>query len=308
MLKRKIVLPMKAKHSIRKSKNPDVTSKATYRDERIIFFDNLHHMRCNARTRVESHIVVLCLKGKASLFVNDQNYELQANEILITHPNITLESSMVSRDFKCRCICLAPEYIKELFSITSDNWDIRLFLEKNPVVAITPEEKKLFCRYYDLLNMKLTGSKLLCRKETIDALLKAFLYEFSDILLRFMSWRPASFSSGEKLFKMFIEELTSTYPKERGVSYYADRLYVTPKYLTSVCNEVAGHPTSFLIDQYVMKDINYLLCKTKKSVKEIANELHFTNVSFFGKYVKKHFGFSPREIRRKLEEEGNESV
>lgn len=70
-----------------------------------------------------------------------------------------------------------------------------------------------------------------------------------------------------------------------------------------VCKDISGQPASDLIDQYVMKDVVYLLRKTEKSIKEITNELDFPNISFFGKYVKKHLGLSPRMYREKQEKE-----
>ncbi|WP_418833561.1 helix-turn-helix domain-containing protein [Phocaeicola sp.] len=36
-----------------------------------------------------------------------------------------------------------------------------------------------------------------------------------------------------------------------------------------------------------------------KSVKEVANEAGFDNLSFFGKYVRRELGVSPREYRLK---------
>ena len=72
----------------------------------------------------------------------------------ICHPNIILESSMVSMDFESRSICLSPEYVRQLTVINNDSWDIRLFLGKNPVLSLTQDEVRTFCWYYDLLKYK----------------------------------------------------------------------------------------------------------------------------------------------------------
>ena len=87
------------------------------------------------------------------------------------------------------------------------------------------------------------------------------------------------------------------------MSYYADHLHVTPKYLSSICKPICGHTASTIIDQYVLKDIEFLMKYSQKSVKEIANELDFPNISFFGKYVKKHLGTAPRQLREKYRKE-----
>ena len=121
-----------------------------------------------------------------------------------------------------------------------------------------------------------------------------FIFVSSDYVQRVMPLQ------GAWEFKRFINLLESSYPKQRAVSYYADCLYITPKYLSSVCKRIGGQRPSDIIDSYVLKDIDYLMKHTTKSVKEIANELEFPNLSFFGKYVKKHLGVSPKACREQI--------
>ncbi len=64
-----------------------------------------------------------------------------------------------------------------------------------------------------------------------------------------------------------------------------------------VCQKYSGKTASDWINEYVVQDINYYLKNTTKSIKEIADTLGFDNLSFFGKYVKQHFGSSPRGVR-----------
>lgn len=277
----------------------EIKEIAAYSDERMVFIDKLQNLNPQKSVRIEAFVVILCLKGKSSLFVNDASFEIQANDVFICHPNIILESSMVSMDFEFRSVSLSLEYIRQLALINGNIWDARLFLEKNPVLPLTPDEVRTFCWYYDMLKSKLATKDKKYRKELVDALLLAFLYEFHDTLDRFITLKPSSYKSTENLFKAFIDILSTSYPKKRSVSYYAECLHISPKYLSAVCKDISGQPASDLIDQYVMKDVIYLLRKTEKSIKEITNELEFPNISFFGKYVKKHLGFSPRQYRER---------
>ena len=153
----------------------------------------------------------------------------------------------------------------------------------------------MFCQYYDLLRSKLTGTPLRHQKEVIDSLIQAFLYEFHDAMERFGKFATPTYSSSERLFKEFLHLLASLYPKPRMVAVYADKLHVTPKYLSAVCKDISGETASDIINQYVIKDVLYLLKKSEKSIKEIVNELDFPNLSFFGKYVKRYTGSSPKQ-------------
>ena len=101
------------------------------------------------------------------------------------------------------------------------------------------------------------------------------------------------------MFRDFIGLLSSTYPRPRSVAFYADKLCITPKYLSAVCKQVSGMTALKLISNFVSKDILRLLNDTDKSMKEICNELGFPNPSFFGTYVRKTLGMSPRQYRER---------
>ena len=122
----------------------------------------------------------------------------------------------------------------------------------------------------------------------------------------FGKFATPTYSSSERLFKEFLHLLVSSYPKPRMVAVYADKLHVTPKYLSAVCKEISGETASDIINQYVIKDVLYLLKKSEKSIKEIVNELDFPNLSFFGKYVKRYTGSSPKQYRKQLAEKETE--
>ena len=90
--------------------------------------------------------------------------------------------------------------------------------------------------------------------------------------------------------------LTSVYPKPRSVSFYAEKLNVTSKYLSSVCKATCGDTASVLIHKAVTKDIADLLSYSNKSIKEIMVELDFPSFLFW-QICEKHFGVGPKEYR-----------
>ena len=102
------------------------------------------------------------------------------------------------------------------------------------------------------------------------------------------------------LFRRFIELLASTRIKQRKVSWYAEKLCISPKYLSTICKQVSGKTAYCWINEYVVIDIRYWLKNTNKTIKEIADILEFPNISFFGTYCRNHFGISPTEYRKQL--------
>lgn len=276
------------------------TDIATYHDDRLAIIDNISNLKRQDQKgsiKVDVSVAMLCLRGKAMLSINGEMKTLNANDLLICRPNIVMEKSTMSMDMEFRCICLSPEYMKQMTLISRSTWDAQQFIEKNPILSLSPDEVSLFCQYYDLLRRKLTSTHHKHQRETTDALLRAFMYEFHDVLERYISLKPRNYTSGENLFFAFTELISGSFPKNRSVAWYADKLHITPKYLSAISKEISGRTASDIINHYVAKDIEMLLKRTDKSIKEVANETDFPNLSFFGKYVKRHFGCSPREFR-----------
>ena len=281
-------------------------SPGLYSDGQITLIESLLDVERGDAARLEHFVFILCLRGHAAISIDGRSYNLYPDNVLICHPNIVLGESMSSMDFEFRGVVLSKDYLQRLPLVSTDNmWDVMMFFEKAPVLSLTPDEVKDFCRYYDLIRPRLADTHLRYREELLSALLTALLYELSNIISRFADFRPQPYSAGSNVFRNFLSLLFSSYPKSRSVAYYADKLCLTPKYLSTVCKEVSGETASELINRYVVKDIDFLLKQRGRSVKEICNELEFPNLSFFGRYVKKHLGLSPKQYREKVLGKGN---
>lgn len=104
-------------------------------------------------------------------------------------------------------------------------------------------------------------------------------------------------SSGDALYERFMDLLFLHRGKKRSVTFYASELYITPKYLCAVVKKASGKTPTEWINEKAVHEIEYRLCHTQASLKEIAYELNFTNLSFFGKFFKAHKGLSPKHYR-----------
>lgn len=250
--------------------------------------------------KTDAFFIVLCLKGEINFYLNNKSYTAKANNLLICHPKTFIQNKNTSADFECFGFCLSQPYAKQLFMVSSYNWKLRFFIENHPILKVDDNGFKVFRQYFDLLRSKLKAQPHPHQKEVIDALLQAFVYEMHDSLDEAIKNEPNSFRSSTNLFYSFINLITSAYPKERSVSYYADKLFVSSKYLTTVCKEHTGDTALALITKYVVQDIEYLLHCPNKSIKQISNELEFPSLTFFGKYVKRNLGVSPKDYREQI--------
>ncbi len=104
-------------------------------------------------------------------------------------------------------------------------------------------------------------------------------------------------SSGEALCARFMELLSAHYKRERYVAFYASKLCVSSKYLTTVVTKFSGKSPREWIKNETIREIEWMLRYTQISIKEIAYRFNFPNQSFFGKYFKSQKGVSPKRYR-----------
>lgn len=275
--------------------SPESQEFVLYNDGELAFSQDIHDISSQLPIQLEIYAIVLVVEGKGMVDINGKSYEIGKNDLFICQPNNILENGLMSIDFKGCSIFVSSAYVQRIMSL-QNAWEFKALFEKNPVCPLLPKEVTIFRQYYDLLCSKVQDSTP-AQKRVIDTLVLAFVYDMQNYLNRFIQDKQRPLTSGESIYHRFIELLESSYPKQRSVSYYADCLHVTPKYLSSVCKQVGDQRPSDIIDNYVLKDINYLMKHTSKSIKEIACELEFPNLSFFGKYVRKHLGMSPKAYR-----------
>lgn len=82
------------------------------------------------------------------------------------------------------------------------------------------------------------------------------------------------------------------------MQYYADKLCITPKYLTIITRQISGRNATSWITHTAILNAKSLLTGTRLTVQQISNKLNFPNPSFFGQYFLRHTGMTPKEFRR----------
>lgn len=139
-------------------------------------------------------------------------------------------------------------------------------------------------------------------EETIlHAFLQSVIYEFFSLTRDRIKQDTQSQFQGLKqseiTLKKFMSLLINDGGRNRSVTYYAEQLFISPKYLSSLMKKTTGRTALDIIREVTVKNIKQDLLYSEKSIKEIANEYDFPNISFFGKFFKQQMGISPRQYR-----------
>jgi len=109
-----------------------------------------------------------------------------------------------------------------------------------------------------------------------------------------------SLSRQEQLSKDFFVLLLQRHKEEHEVSYYAEQLFVTPKYLSTVVRKITGSPIQDWISRLLLYTAKHLLKNSRLSVQQISDELHFSTPSSFIRFFHRLTGSTPREYRMKM--------
>lgn len=249
--------------------------------------------------RMKMHIILFALKGELQIDINAEPYTIREHDFLIIQPNDIITNRLPAPNFEGSILCISPRFIIEYIS-ESTLWDKAFPLAKNPVVHLSEEATETFKSYGKLLHEKIEHKHAPYRREIVVSIIRAIFYELLANINGYTPYGTGLTKQSEVLFRRFINLLSETHIKPRNVSWYADQLCITPKHLSTVCKQISGKTAFVWINDFVAADMRNLLKSSNRSIKEIAEFLHFPNISFFGKFCRQHFGMSPTKYRKQL--------
>ena len=259
--------------------------------------------------------ILICRKGKARLNVNYKDWELYEGAVITLFPNDVVElkvdgdckspetengdckSPQTANNFQAEILKYNPSLLREA-SLQLEQ-TVYSSLRKDRCRQDTPVVTNIINGMFSLLKVYFDQSECTCISQLVLCQLKAFFIGFHEYLQRNPQYRPDEVKSYRvrELPNRFMTLLERDYKISRDVNYYAAQMNISSKYLTNIVSQVTGHTPKTIIDQYVILQLKMHLKRTTQSIKEMAWEFHFADVSFFCRYFKKHTGLTPQQIR-----------
>ncbi len=300
LLKKSFAMPETGIQQINLNDVPMLSAHVKYFDGEIGFADDIRSVAALSKVfKVNFVAMIHCTQGHLSMKVNSVRYDIGPNDGLLIDVQSVVSDISYDHDMSCKIVCISLE--GGITFVTKSVFEAFIYFKHNPVVHFSPEEKELMSRYYELAVFKMehpgVGSS---DKESMRTLLRAYVLDMiANLTSHYGEERDmAMMRQGDKIFHRFVLMLAKSNGSQRSVKDYADELCVSSKYLTSICRTHEGKTASELISLNTTGHIKQLLLYSTLSIKEIAQQLGFDNLSFFGKYVKKHLGYSPNKFRK----------
>ena len=257
--------------------------------------------------------ILICRRGKAMLIVNNKDWEMYEGAVITVFPNDVVELKVKSEErrvknsnaevddkasFEVEILKYNASFLREA-SLQLEQ-TVYSSLREDRCRQDSPVVTNIINSMFSLLKVYFNQSECTCISQLVLLQLKAFFVGFHEYLQRNPQFRPEDEVKSyrvRELFNRFMMLMERDYKQSRDVNYYANLMHITSKYLTNIVRQVTGHTPKTIIDQYVILQLKMQLQRTSQSIKEIAWEYHFTDVSFFCRYFKKHTGLTPQQVR-----------
>lgn len=248
--------------------------------------------------RIDALIVMLCTGGRIRGKVNLKEFEVTEGMVIINMPMNIVQVDSVE-DSSLRGFIFSTRFMKGIHVDIKNFVPLYMRIRNESCIRLQPSDILLLKRYYSLIH------DVLMRKgphaaESANGLIASMIHAFCDMLTDGVSLQTqieSAKSRRQMFFEQFMALLDQYHCTERSLKFYADRLYITPKYLSAIIKEVSGRSAADWVDAFVVLEAKTLLKFSDLSIQEIAYRLNFSTQSFFGKYFKHQTGMSPSEYK-----------
>ena len=246
--------------------------------------------------KVDVTTILIYDKGSAHVSINMKEYVVKAPAVLTVLPDSTFQYHEHSDDLEYKALVYSKAFTENLFLNTDRMHPIRASILDNALQEGW-ESVCVYNMYVKMLLELLRRGQTAYKLEAAKHLTLAVFYGFSNTKHALID---AQTGRKDELYARFTALVRRHFRTSRDVSFYADELCVTVKYLSQVVKGKSGKPALDFIEEHVITECKALLSSTTMTVQQIADALHFPSQSVFGKYFKRVTGLSPREYRNRV--------
>ena len=233
-------------------------------------------MKMGEPYRFMENRIVRVLQGAMRISINLCEYQIVRGEALYIGQNSVVE--ILDYD--------ATSVVDLLgFTLSAENANIK------DVFVVGREHELWMEEYFHLLYT--ISATIPFYKRSIEHLLLSLHYRIVDSVANVPSFRGRK----EELFRLFLEKL-NTHPGKHDLSFYAQRMNISPQYLSHLVFEASGSAASDWINRAVTLQAKLLLRSSQHTIEQISETLHFSTTPYFCRFFKREAGMTPTEYRR----------
>jgi AraC-like DNA-binding protein len=251
----------------------------------------------DAPYRPNFYILGLCVEGWVEFYVDDELLTIRPNCLFAAGPQRTIQKVKQSPDCKLKYLFFAKDFLLNNM-VNSYELESFLFFSANskPYVQLEKEDIMALIQIFDILISKRNKNGSKYHIEIIRSIFYTFLYESAAIYQKNNIVQP-KFTRDIDLNIKFLQMLAQTEKKKHNLKFYADSLFITPKYLIYAIKKSSGKTPGRLIDEAIIAEAKLLLRNRDNTISVISEQLHFSDQASFSKFFKKNTGITPASYR-----------
>lgn len=246
--------------------------------------------------------LIVCEKGYFCFDVDKKKFTARAGETVFLSEGNNFSIGELSDDLRVSILFYHIDPIREILGSSIVAMYLYTTLTPEPCYVWTSGEESDLARYIALLGRHRKSAQNPFDNHECKLLLLALTYRLCSIYSRRIIEEKNVAGHKIDTFIKLIRLIEKYYMQERGVAFYADKLCLSPKYLSALSKSVCGYTVQELVFRAIIRKSIFWLKNTNKSVQEISDDLNLPNASFFGTFFKKQTGLAPSYYRISAEE------
>lgn len=246
--------------------------------------------------------LILCQQGGAKVNVKLETYTITPGKLLVVSPGTYMHKEETLPG-GCRNLVLFVDaaFMSDV-NIDLGAVNMRALIDnRSPLATLSDTEQLFFNNIIGMLeNHALTGGEGVFSTYIARSLMAATSYRL--LQMNFERFRPTvpgddspTAPRRKTYVQTFMKLLGRYHNRERSLAFYAEKMCISPKYLSSIIKETTGRSAAAWINNFVILEAKNLLRFSGKNIQQVAYTLNFTNQSAFGKYFRHFTGMSPSE-------------
>ena len=246
-------------------------------------------------SKVPGYLFLLCFQGTCTITVHLTQYTMKKGTLLILLSDLYFQVLEQSDDCKFIFAGFATELVRSS-SLFSKSIEYTPFIFEKPILQLEKKGYELMYSYIRIIiKAKYIYNNVITQEQAALTFTQLIL-GLGNLIKNGKSVNQ-QYNRNQEIVKELVRTVVMNYQTERNVSFYAEKMHLSPQHLSTTIKKITGKTLTDIISSFIINDAKAKLKSTEMTIQEIAYSLNFPDISFFGKYFKRYTGMSPKQYR-----------
>ena len=249
--------------------------------------------------RADFYVYAICISGKAQLRLNNKEILVKPDSFIAAIPSTAIQVMHYTENFTAKVLVFERGFLLKNILDTRQLEHLGFFSYKSlTFVHFKKHEAHYLCKLFDNLFEKSIQQSLF-QKQIVQSLIFNLLFETANIYAIYYREKvQKALNREEELFIKFIKLVNFNHASQQQLSFYAQKLFISNKYLIQICKNITGKTPGTLIAEAQINEAKLLLSNPDNNVGMVSDSLGYASIAAFSKFFKKHTGRAPSQWRK----------